>query len=266
MRLPRHAARLAPCLALCLAMLALAVPARAEERPLTFSAHPDFHPVMFIQDGVLRGVGPDLARIVLNDLGVPFTAMRGMSWGRTQHEASSGRLDLVAGLYRKPQRLADYAYVPTPFMTIPESLFVRTGGDRDVASSWDALPGRRVGVIQHERYTAAFEAYLRTHDEDVTVVSAPNLEAVLSMLVAGRIDSFPFGLYAARAKALAMGLEDAVTDLRPPLADEPFYFAFSRQSPYLDLLPEVDRRIRERIADGTVDRLLKRYLPPGAAP
>ncbi len=268
----RQAARRAlPALAALLALallFALARPAPADgpqaaqasgREPLVIVTHPDYPPMMYVRDGVLLGVGPDLAHLVLDDLGLPWRDGGGMSWGRALFEADAGRADLVVGLYRNAERQERYDFVPTPFLASPETL-IGMKGVHWYPGTWDGLRGRRVGLIRHERFSHKFEQFLKDNAATVDVTTVPSLEAALAMLQAGRIDCFPFGLYSTLAKAQSMGLGGRVAPLGEPLSEEPLYFAVSRRSPWRDLLPELDRRIRARIADGTVDRLLDEHL------
>lgn len=79
-------------------------------------------------------------------------------------------------------------------------------------------------------------------------------------LDAGRIDYLIAPEHNAQIKASALGFADKITILPAPINSENEYMAISKQSPCLKYLPDVNKKLEEMIQNGTVERLIEKYI------
>lgn len=247
---------------LALPLLAFLTPlhgASQEAGTVTHASHSDFPPAMYMDGDRLTGVAPDLADIIFKDLGLKSLGHGGMPWGRVLRQVENGHIDMVSGLYFNSERTRIFDFVPTPLMQVPEVLFTTQNNPMSL-ESWDMLFGKRVTLVAHERFTPEFEQFLKDNANRITVQTAPSLNAAFQMLLAGRTDCMPYGQFAGVIKAQEFGFLSELRVLYPPLSSEGLFLAFSKHSAYRDLIPHVDQRIKARIADGTVKRLLDKHM------
>src|SRR5690606_29626653 len=64
----------------------------------------------------LTGAAVELLEKVLDGSGIHVEALHAGPWSRAQEEVRSGRVDMLAGAFLTPTRLADMDYVHPPYM------------------------------------------------------------------------------------------------------------------------------------------------------
>lgn len=241
--------------------VALVAPAQAQQL-VKISGHPDWPPFSWQSGDKMVGIGAELAEIVCKDLGLTAQVAPAGNWKRVQSDAADGTLDMIAGIYVTDERKGYLDYPPTPFTDDLNVVWV-VKSRAFPFNSWNDLIGKRGTAMLGDSYGEKFDQFMK---DKLTVdrVSTPDLN--FKKLVAGRADFYPFSLYGGQIQAKQLGFDDKVESLPNPLSKEGAYLAISKKSPIVKYLPQIDADIKKRVADGTVDKLVKKYVALAAQP
>ncbi len=129
--------------------------------------------------------------------------------------------------------------------------------------SWNSfadLKGLTIGVVDGAKYSQEFQDAVQQYQLQTEVVSS--IELNLNKLMAGRIDITPvLDVVAARMIADNQSYAGIVASIEKPLRTTPMQMAISRRSDLMDYKKQINQAIKDMKADGTVDRLYKKYVP-----
>lgn len=208
-------------------------------------------------DGKASGAGPDLARAILQRLGVKHVKASVTDYGAMIPGLQANRFDIVdAGLLMKPQRCRAVAY-SEPDLCDAEALAVKKGNPlhivsyADVAKSNSAKIGVCGGCVE-ERY--ALKAGV-PRDRAVVV---PDEQSGLKMLEDGRIDAYALPALSIRAllkKAKDPNLEEIVPVKNTPVSCAGA--AFRKQD--VALRDAYDKVLAKMKADGEFAKIIEPY-------
>jgi len=202
------------------------------------------------------GVGPELTAIIFGELGIEVDSKYVGLWKRVQHEAEIGRVDVVVGIYKNEQRLRYLAFPNEPYTPDPVVIFVQKGKAFPFME-WKDLIGKNGGSTMGESFGQDFDTYAAKHLE---IHRTLRIEQSLQMLSLGRLDYVVYGLYPGRIKAIELGLKNNFDYLPKTVITPPAYQAFSKKSKFLKHLHYFDKRVAELKADGTIGKLIEKYM------
>lgn len=100
-----------------------------------------------------------------------------------------GKLDLVSGVIKTPQRLEQYNFAQTDSGLSYATLCVRRGENHVAYEEFDALDGMTVGVISGSGHIADLENYCTKNDFSVKTISYPDKTALSQALAQGEVDA-----------------------------------------------------------------------------
>jgi polar amino acid transport system substrate-binding protein len=224
------------------------------------TGHPNWPPFSWQAGDKIIGIGPELTELVLNELGlkVDFTA-RG-NWKRAQSQAEHGAVDLIVAAYKTAERERYLAYPSAPFMDDPNVIWVARGKAFPFRQ-WDDLIGRTGTAMLGESYGEAFDRFIR---DKLTMewVSTPSQS--LGKLELGRADFYPFSLYGGQIQVRQLGFEGKIEHLPEKISTEGTYIAISRKSALVKYLPQIEAITARLRSDGTIERLVKKYVAMAA--
>ena len=213
-------------------------------------------------DGIPTGYYTDLVTEALRRMGCAARYIR-MPWARGLRELAEGRLDVMAGALRTPEREA-FAWFSAPINLSPNLLFLHSrAADRYPLSRLADLRHTplRIGTEPRVHYGAEYGALLDDPDFVARLHVVPDRPRAWRMLRSGRID----GIIADQATALASGTElPALGDRLVPvlvLSAEPAHVMFSRRSIDAGFVARFDAALASMRADGTLERLRERWIP-----
>ncbi|MEJ7805392.1 MAG: transporter substrate-binding domain-containing protein [Telluria sp.] len=237
-------------------VFALALPARATG-VVQLTGHPNWPPFSWQDGGKIVGIGADLAEIVFNDVGLSVRAASSGNWKRAQAQVEFGAVDVLVAAYQTRERSVYMAYPKNAFMEDVNVLWVERG--RQFAfREWADLKGKKGTAMLGESYGQRFDDYIKQHLQ-IDWVSTPGQS--LQKLSLGRADYYPFSLHGGMIQIRQMGLGKRITYIDKPISAEGIYITISRKSKYIAYLPRIDAAIKARLADGTVDRLIRKHTP-----
>ena len=230
-----------------------AVPAFSSET-IVVSGNPYAPPVVWEEYKSLSGIGPDLVKDILDELGIPYTIKVMRNWQVVQDAAQKGDIDLIVSAYRNDARSA-YLNFSIPYLTQQTVIIVEKGKEFHFAG-WSALKGKKGVSGIGESYGQKFDAFIAENLD----VSYYTLERAIETLNRGEADYLIIDLYTALIYAHLLQGEDAITILKPPVAVENFHLAVAKDSPLNQHLEAINNKLEERIEAGLVKELLVKHF------
>ncbi len=176
-------------------------------------------------------------------------------WKRALHEVEHGHSDGIAILLKTAER-ERYMEYSLPLVT-GHQLVWSVADASGAAFEWNSiedLHGKRVGTIEGYSYGADIDAAFASGA--ITPVRAPSVEHMFAMLVAGRIDL----VLENDAVGYELARKYARVDIRParrPTNSEIFYMGFSKKSPAVRLLPQINLAIARLHDAGVIERIVR---------
>jgi len=241
-------------LLICLVPLFHPLPAQAERpAPVIITGDIDYPPSSWAEGDTLAGVAIDILKLAFTELCVPVRVIHKGPWKRAQAALKYGEADIIASVYRTPERQSYATYTETPYM-VEQNLIWVMKDKRFPFDSWRDLQGKTGGLILGNSYGTQWDPLFQ---RKLTVERVHSMHSNLKKLSSGRIDYIPYALYPGTIFIRRYGYQDTVECLPTPMNSEGLYIAFSRKSKFLRYLPAIDEAIARYKADGTIDRLIE---------
>lgn len=252
--------RLAAALILSGAAGSLAVMTKAHAcDAIRVSGANNWYPVIMRteDDKSVHGLGPDVANAVFAALGIDVIVAKKRPWKRLMVQLDRGELDAILGAYWTSERSKRYLY-STSFAEDEIAIFVRRKSSFEL-TRLDDLIGRvglrPLGGSYGEKFDRFAERYL-----DIEQIATTGDNNIVVMLASGRADYAVLGRYDGIADIKATNLQDEVTDLPFSVASNSVHFLFSRKSPCVARIGEVDNILLRLRKEGTLSQLEAKYL------
>ncbi|MES2296568.1 MAG: transporter substrate-binding domain-containing protein [Pseudomonadota bacterium] len=237
-------------------MLAAGACAGAEPDLAKATGHPNWPPFSWQNGNKIVGIGPELLDIIFHELGIGVDCSAAGNWKRAQAQAKVGAVDIIVAAYLTEERNQYLAYPAQPFMNDANVVWVAR--ERPFPfHKWEDLIGRSGTAMLGESYGEKFDRFIKD-SLHIEWVSAPTQS--LRMLDAGRVSYYPFSLYGGQIQVQQMGLAGRIVNLPDVISTEGTYIAISRKSRFLKYLPQIEAAMARLRADGTVERLTKKYV------
>lgn len=243
--------------ALLFLFVVLPVPTSALARETIHLAAFDYPPFYMEERGEVHGIGVELGHELFKRLGLKvefsmYPLKRALSY------LQSGEKDGILILIQVPER-ERYVAFTDPVMTVRGLIWSsakREGGPVNFDSLED-LRDYTVGVTLGYSYGERFDEMLKTMRVDTASTDYANYRKLQS----GRIDIFPGN------EIVAKGLFRLHPELRGRFVHSEKAFmewvlrmGVSRRSPFLRLVPEINRVLAEMQREGRVDEIVARYI------
>jgi polar amino acid transport system substrate-binding protein len=242
-------------LTICLIPAWLTAQETDSKLPLIITGHPDRPFFAYKSGDRIIGLGPDLADIILSNLAIPHENRFSGPWNRVQELARNGKVDLIAGLYRTIERETFLAF-SEPFFDDPTSVFVAKHGNVTISNQQDLVDWRGTTLFG-DSFGNHLDHFI---ENELRMNRVYATEEMFSLLLSDKVDYLIFGYYSGRIVARRMGVEDQVRVAMKRLVVEKICLALSRQSPYIHLLPAINREIRRLRDEGRIDELVRKYM------
>lgn len=246
------------CLSLVV-LFSMFAPCSFANEVVKISAHPEFPPVMYKNGNHIDGVGPEITEKILKGLGIEMRNEFVGPWKRVQHHAKSGRIDLVAGIYKNEDRKKYLDFVDTPFMDNASVIFVKKG-NAFAFNKWEDLKGRKGGGILGDKFRPDFDDFLEKNQDSIKIERVTSQVQNFKKLVSGRIEFIPYSKYVGLLLLDELGLSDQVEILPEPIYVGQFYLGISKKSSLKELIPKIDEKVAELKNNGTIDSLIDKHL------
>jgi polar amino acid transport system substrate-binding protein len=209
----------------------------AAPRPLVIVSE-NYAPSTFIENNRIVGFDVDIAKAVLDHLGVQYT-IQIVPWARAYAMLKNGQADIGLHVSYSAER-ANFMRWPTTPVWVADFVFMTTQNIKsryDVKSYDDTKRfGLAIGVIQNNSYAPAFwDAYPSPNRENQEynkqLDPAADAATNLIKLAAGRIQLFPFPLILGKYMTRVMKL-DNLTNYDWVIFSKPYPTAFGNASKF----------------------------------
>lgn len=212
--------------------------------------------------GEIHGFNADLMREALHRMGCTAKFVE-MPWARALVELEAGRLDVLPGALRKPER-ERYAYFSRAINRSPNVLFMHKNAAAtytihklaDIIGTNFRL-GTQIGVT----YGPDFDALSRTPEFTARLTPLSLRKSAWKMMEVGRLDGIIADEATALAELEALGLSKVILRSSIVVAVEPAMVALSRKSTSEEFLKAFDHSLGSMLADGKYREIRERYVP-----
>jgi polar amino acid transport system substrate-binding protein len=213
-------------------------------------------------NGEVRGFNADLAREALQRVGCVARFVE-MPWARALVELEAGRLDVLPGALRKPER-EKFAYFSRPVNRSPNVLFIRKAAEAkyslqklgDVIGT-DFRLGAQIGVT----YGGDFEALSKRPEFTARITQLTARKSAWKMMEIGRLDGVIADEVTALAELQQLGLSRDIVKSGVVVATEPAAFALSKQSNTAEFVKAFDTSLGTILKDGKYKEIRELYVP-----
>jgi len=252
--------------AISFAGLLLSSGLHAQARDLIVIANPQA-PHKYLENGIPQGIDIEVLDTVFDRLGISYKVEFIESDSRILQEARNGSADMLLVFSRNAEREEYLVYPEESYVDINWNLFVRAEDkDRIKFETFADLEGLLIGITRDISYTDAFLNAGLNFD-----VAATN-DLQIGKLLAHRFDAVPLNTMSTLYELKQTGQLDEVFYLPKPLKSKPYYNVFTKASSFpgiKDLPARYDAVVRELKADGTIARIMRKYIgneAPGPRP
>lgn len=222
---------------------------------LVMATNAEFPPYEFWEGGRIVGIDAEIAEAIAEKLGLTLR-IDDMDFNAILPAVTSGRADMaMAGLTVTEERMQS-VYFSTSYATGVQVIIVRDGSP--ITSVRDLYAdGANFVIGVQEATTGDLYTTWDLEDEGLATIQRFRRGAdAVQALVTGRVDCVVIDNEPARAfVAMNSGLHILDTEFKK----EDYAIAFARGNP---LRYAVDNALRELIADGTVQRIIDKYISP----
>jgi len=224
-----------------------------ESGVLIMATNAEFPPYEFWEGGRIVGIDPEIAEAIANRLGLRLR-IEDMDFGAILAAVTAGRADMaMAGLTITEDRMQSVDF-STSYATGVQVIIVRDGSpitsDDDLRAA-----GAHFNIGVQESTTGDLYTTWDLEDEGLATIHRFRRGAdAVQALITGRVDCVVIDNEPARAfVAMNRGLHILETEFTV----ENYAIAFAKGNPLRDA---VDNVLRELIADGTVQRIINKYI------
>lgn len=233
--------------------------APACEKTVRWAEDPPY--AMRLSDGRISGLNIELTQAVLARLGCRMQLVE-LPFARALQELESGRLDILPGVFDRPERRA-YARFARPLMLGRNLMFVR----REALASLPAEAtlegllggGWRLAAQPGVIYGPAFARAMAQPALAAQIDWVPLRPGMWQMLARGRVDAVIADEFTAQHELGSLQLLGQVAASPLVISAEPAGHAFSRRRVSAEFVQQFDAALQAYQADGSYAALLRRY-------
>jgi polar amino acid transport system substrate-binding protein len=223
-------------------------------KKLIASGHSDWPPIMYQQNDLIIGAGPEIAAKIFEELGIKFTSRYEGPWDIVQEKAAKGTIDVLVAAYKTTAR-ETYMDYSIPYTVDPVVLVVKKGKTFPY-NEWGDLISKQGVVTAGDSYGQAFDDFIAAR---LSVKKVGTPEEAFEALAREEVDYFVYALYSAQGYIFKNDLGDQVEILSQYVSTENFYLTISKKSPYNKYLPQINALLEKYKTDGTIDQIIEKY-------
>jgi len=235
---------------------------KARARPqcdlLIVSGNPESPPLLSRSQerpGKLTGVVVPYLRETFEPLGITLDIREMGSWARVQKFGIDGGIDLIAGIYKTPERLLYFDYLEPPMTHLKTGIWINRGRKFDYRD-WSDLRDLRGSTTIGKSFGSDFDLYARQY---LKLERVRSIEQDFMMMRADRVDYVLYEELRGREKLKKYGMLGLFSMLDTPLTRQGLFLAFSKRSPCntSSLRAAVSKRLADMVSQGRFLRILQ---------
>ena len=209
----------------------------------------------------VQGISVDIVKTILNRFDCDLELIK-MPWARALESLKSGRIDILSGAFKTPER-QEFAYYSSVADYSPNILFLRSGEEVKwkINSLADIIGSQfKLGVQINVSYSQEFELLKQQALFSQHLLSNSSRVALWRMLSLSRIDGVIADKTTAMIELNHLKLNDKIKPSPIIISNEPAFFAFSKSTNLRNFVDEFDAVYLQLISDGTITEIENSYL------
>ncbi|MBX2831198.1 MAG: transporter substrate-binding domain-containing protein [Rhodospirillales bacterium] len=223
---------------------------------LTVGGADGWEPITYIsEEGRHLGLGIDIIQEYARKHGLRVELKLNLTWTRSLDLLEVGDLDVIAGAYFTKERNETFKY-SVPFTDDDIVVFQHKDNRFDVTSIHD-LVGLRGARPQGGSYGDYVDTYAQNN---LDMIFSPTGNRIFYTLINDRVDYVMLGLYDGLANIYRDQHENIIIPIEPPLLRNEVHLMFSRKSPCVEHVANIDLLVSELSENGKLDRWTTAHL------
>ena len=222
----------------------------------------DEPPYFMVRQDKVVGIDAALVREAMRRLGCELTLEK-LPWARALIELREGRVDMLSGAYRTPER-EDYAHYSTVVgLVSPNLLFIRRSGEEGFNFSGlkELLESDfRLGAQIDVSYSDEYSTLVQNPDYEKNIQYLSRRESLWRMLARDRIDGLIANKLTGLYEIRELGLDDRIAPSSLVISDKPAYFMFSKESVDVEFVSDFDLVLQSMLDDGTYETIVNQHV------
>ncbi len=203
-----------------------------------------------------QGIAIDILRQYTQEHDIPLQVRFDIPWNRAMRMLEAGEIDAMAGAYFTQERDATFIY-SLPFASDDIMVFQHVDRQFPVTSIENLIghPGARPQGGSYGDFIDRFAL------ERLDMIYSPTGNRIFDILLNGRVDYVLLGRYDGLANIAKDGIEDVMHMVEPPMIRNQVYYLFSKNSPCVSHIVQINDLIRELDKTGRLDDLARLHQP-----
>ncbi|MBW4935544.1 substrate-binding periplasmic protein [Marinobacter sp. F4206] len=227
----------------------------------------DDPPYFMDHGGEVIGIDADISREVMRRLGCRLSLVK-LPWARALLELLQGRLGMLSGAYRTPDR-EQYAYYSSVVgLVSPNILFTRQSDktEFEFAELREVLgSGFKLGVQIDVSYSKEYDALVGDPAYEKNLEYVSQRELLWRMLARNRVDGVIANELTGLYEVQKLGFSSLIGASSIVVSNEPAYFIFSKKLVTPEFVERFDRALQSMLDDGSFQAIVQRYVCTSAA-
>lgn len=232
------------------------------EKTLRWDDDPPFS--MLTPAGEVAGIDVELNTAALARLGCGVRLIK-LPWARALRELELGRLDILPGAFRRPEREVYAHFSGTVLPPSRNILFMREQAlEQWPVSSLLELQDTsfRLGAQIDVFYGPDFQVVMSEPAFAARVTKLANRTNLWGMAARGRIDGLIANEFTGVYELAQLGLSEQIKASAVIVSSDPAEVAFSKASVDADFVQAYAEVLKQLVADGSYAQIVRRYITP----
>jgi len=213
-----------------------------EKQTVIISGHPDWGTLMNANGDQSSGTSVEMCKDILIKMGYKVETPNLGSWEAVQQEARIGKVDVIPAIYKTKAR-EEYLVYSIAYTTDPVVPFSKKGKGFIYNKKEDLL-GKKIVATIGDSYGQEIDDYVIK--ANLNVVRVNNSKEAFDLIKNDQADYFLYSLWAGEKVLKDSGLSNDF-EWSGVISEQPFYVAFSKNSPVALKIDEFNARLREMI-------------------
>lgn len=230
--------------------------AAANCRALSVGGANGWEPITYIREsGEQTGLAIDILQEYAERNNLRLDLNIDIPWTRAIQMLRNGELDVIAGAYFTAERDRTYFY-SAPFSNDDIMVFQRSDKQFPVIDLHDLI-GYRGARPQGGSYGDYIDGYAQEH---LDMIYSPTGNRIFDVLMKDRADYVILGRFDGLTNLYRDNLIDEIKVVEPPIDSNEVRFMFSRESPCMGHVKQLNLLIKELADDGTLESWTHNHL------
>ncbi len=218
----------------------------------------DYKPLNYVENGVLKGLGPDLLKEICNDIGISFSS-EVLSWDQAYAEALANEHAVLYSTVLNAERKSLFKWAG-PYASLDWNFYSSSQNPVELSSLDDARNVAGIGVLSDYAITQHLVS-----EGFSNLVYCENNQDAFSKLLSGEITLFPSDKITAEAALNTMGKSIYNITNKLTFRTDLVYFAFNNAVPDM-VVEKFQKGIDKSKQNGVLKQLYQIYMQSANPP